>query len=422
MSAQLKRQYKRPFKAIHPLRFTRGAALILLLALCFGMAKAETPPYTITADFPGANIDVEAISEDVVRLAPDLRDTEGWWFYWSFKMSGVPAGHTLRFDFGERNPIGVLGPAVSTDDGASWAWLGKEVISGAAFTYTFTDAPSTWFSYTIPYVEKDLRAFLDKHDFSPPLIEEELCLSKKGRSVEALRIPCNHDAPRCRVLFTVRHHACETMASFVLEGILESLLSDNPCGAWFRHNVEVLAIPFMDKDGVEAGDQGKNRIPYDHNRDYDAESIYPETAALKTRVEAWSEGLLRVAMDLHCPYIRGYRNEELYIVGSEDAAKWEAEQHLGRILEEINDSPLPYSAANNIPFGVDWNKPGSYSKGLSFSRWVKSLPGVSIGAAMEIPYAYVEGATMTEERARSFGTVILRALRRYLIETESLPE
>ena len=52
------------------------------------------------------------------------------------------------------------------------------------------------------------------------------------------------------------------------------MLADNEDGYWFRRNVEVLAIPFMDKDGVEEGDQGKNRKPRDHNRDYIGQSVH----------------------------------------------------------------------------------------------------------------------------------------------------
>ena len=70
------------------------------------------------------------------------------------------------------------------------------------------------------------------------------------------------------LVLTARHHACESMASHVLEGILSGVLADDDCGRRWREGWQVVAAPFMDKDGVEDGDQGKNRRPHDHNRDY----------------------------------------------------------------------------------------------------------------------------------------------------------
>ena len=50
---------------------------------------------------------------------------------------------------------------------------------------------------------------------------KELCKTKKGRSV-----PCaEFGAGEKTVIFTARHHACESTGDYVLEGVLEQLLS-----------------------------------------------------------------------------------------------------------------------------------------------------------------------------------------------------
>ena len=90
----------------------------------------------IDCAFPGGNILVDAIDGDVARIHQDLRDTEGDWFYWSFRVHGAQ-GRTVRFEFTRGNPIGVRGPALSTDGGKSWSWLGLEATDGASFRYTF---------------------------------------------------------------------------------------------------------------------------------------------------------------------------------------------------------------------------------------------------------------------------------------------
>src|SRR5690606_19162609 len=167
-----------------------------------------------------------------------------------------------------------------------------------------------------PYTQENLETFLRRIGTNEALRVETLCDSRKGRPVEKLRLGKLEGEPRFRVLVTARSHACEMMASYAVEGIMESVLAEDPAGEWFRENVEFLVIPFVDKDGVEDGDQGKNRRPRDHNRDYDANSLYPETRTLQALVPKWSKGKLRVTMDMHCPYIRGNFNEFIYQVGS----------------------------------------------------------------------------------------------------------
>ena len=60
-----------------------------------------------------------------VFLRQDLRDTEGFWFYWYFRVRGA-SGRTLTFHFTDGKPVGVRGPAISLDEGATWTWLGAD--------------------------------------------------------------------------------------------------------------------------------------------------------------------------------------------------------------------------------------------------------------------------------------------------------
>jgi hypothetical protein len=370
--------------------------------------------FSLDADFPGGNIIVDRVDGDSVYLRPDLRDTEGWWFYWNFRVAGA-AGRTLTFHFGDRNPIGVRGPAVSVDNGTTWSWLGSESVKASSFTYSFPPGNGdAWFSFTVPYQESDLRTFLATHEKSTALALEKLSTTAKGRDVELVRAGRLDADPRFRIVLTARHHACESMASFVLEGFLAAALAADDDGYWFRRNVEVLAVPFIDKDGVEDGDQGKNRRPRDHNRDYVGPSVHSSVAALRTRLRNWSNGTLRIALDLHCPHIRGDHNEDIYIVGSADEAMWEQQQAFGSILEDVNAGPLPYRASNNLQHGESWNSSGNYAAGQSFSRWAEGIAGVRLAASFEIPYANAGGRQVTPDSARAFGHAIAKAVRIYL--------
>lgn len=282
-------------------RFCFGLLIGGALLLVRGAAATEPAAIQIDADYPGGNIVLERIEGEKVILRPDLRDTKGWWFYWNFRVRGA-GSEKMTFEFSGANPIGVRGPAVSTDGGASWTWLGKERVTGPSFSYAFApDQGDVRFSYAIPYLQKDLDQFLAGYHDHPCVRVEELCKSRKGRGIERIHVGPADGDPGYRVLLTARHHACESMADYSLEGFLAAALDHTEDGRWFRENVEILAIPFVDKDGVEDGDQGKNRLPHDHNRDYKGKSIYPSVAAIRSFVPAWSEGRLKVAFDLHCP-------------------------------------------------------------------------------------------------------------------------
>lgn len=369
----------------------------------------------IRCDFPGGNIEVESVDENEVLLRPDLRDTEGHWFYWYFAAT-APAGRRVSFRFTETPAIGSRGPAVSRDDGRSWRWLGDEKWTGEAFGYVFPDdGAEVRFSMGMPYLERDLDRFLAQHAGNPRLRRERLCRSKAGRDVELLRVGAPASEARGRVLMTCRHHACEMMANYVLEGCMEHFISAED-GASDAQNVELIAVPFVDKDGVEEGDQGKNRRPRDHNRDYAGTSLYPETSALRERMKGRHGDALRVALDLHCPYIREDRNNMVYLVGLPDEQLWEQQVAFGETLEAQLQGSIPYEARNNLPFGEDWNTTESYKEGKCFARWAGEVKSVELASTIEIPYADAQGREVNAETARAFGRDLGRALVMYLTE------
>ena len=375
---------------------------------------------TVDANYPGGNIVVEGVDGNDVTVHQDLRDTKGWWFYWGFRVRGS-AGRRLTVRFTNRDVIGPRGPAVSADDGRSWSWLGRKAVradaKGVSFAYTVpADARAVRFCLAVPYQQADLQRFLKRHARSKHLAVRELCTTRGGRSVERLHVGRLAGEPKYRVLVTCRHHCCEMMASHVLEGLLSSALAPDGDGPWFRENVELLAVPFMDADGVEQGDQGKNRRPHDHNRDYAGTSRYASVRALRVLAPAWSKGRLRVALDLHCPWIRGGMNERIYLVGNADPAIWAQQQAFGRLLERVRSGPLVYRASDNLAFGKSWNAPANYKGGKSCSRWAGELAGIRLASTIEFPYANVARKTITAEAARAFGADLARALRRYLAD------
>ena len=391
-------------------RLKRRCALGLLAA---GAALGALGEVRVDAEIPAGNIVCERVEGGQVHLHQELRGSSRWWFYWAFRARGAE-GRTLTFNFTDGEPVGTRGPAVSADQGLTWRWLDK-AFTTKAFTYDFAPAETNvWFAFGMVYTQRDWERFLASLGASPFLEAGQLAVTRKGRKAESLRLGCLRAEPRQRVVVTARHHCCEMMASYVLEGLVEGVLADDDKGRWLRENVEFLVVPFVDKDGSEEGDQGKGRAPRDHNRDYDGVSVHVETAALRARVPAWAGGKPLTALDLHCPWIRGTNNEWVYQVGNASTNLWAQQQALGRILEAIEPNALAYRQRNDLPHGQAWNTAANYAQGTSFARWASALPGSRFAGTFEIPYATANGTEVNARTARQFGNARAAALRQYL--------
>ena len=271
--------------------------------------------WAVDTDLPAGNAVIEKIDGDTVRLRQNLRDSN-LWFYWAFRVKGA-AGRTLKFEFTDKRwggPVGVRGPVVSTDGGKTFSYPldGKSRTDG--FTYNFgVDENDVRFYECHPYVRDNWDAFIAKHSASrgERFVVETLCRSRKGAEVPCARFGCIGRNPKFRIFMSARHHCSESVASWVLEGVAEAFLADDGLGFWLRENVELMMVPFVDYDGVLAGDQGKVRKPHDHNRDY-SEFLYPETKAITDWIAGHAGGRLDMFIDVHCPWIRGRYNEWVY--------------------------------------------------------------------------------------------------------------
>ncbi len=372
----------------------------------------------VDGDFPGGNIRVAKLDADEILVQQELRDTDGWSFWWNFRARGHRAGQKVRFRFDGRSPIGVRGPAVSIDGGVTWSWLGKDSVDDASFVYTFPREEAVGavqFAFAVPYTWIDLHRFLSRIGKSPHLRVDTLATTRRARAIERLHFGRVDGKARRKVLLTARHHARESTANFALEGIVEFVLGDTDEARRLREEVEFVAIPFVDKDGVEDGDQGKRRKPHDHNRDYLGEPIWPSVRALRTFVPEWSAGRLRLAIDLHCPAISGVPNERIFLVEGSGERGHAALDAFAAILEESVTGPLPYSKRYTMRWDKGWNKA---AEGLlaTCANWSAGLLGVELATTLELPFANAGGVPVTPESARAFGRDLGRAIATWLAQ------
>ncbi len=377
------------------------------------MKMNERQEITVDCAFPGGNILPAREEPGGFALQPDLRDTAGRWFYWCFRVRGA-AGRRLRFRIESPGVVGVRGPGVSTDGGVNWRWLGAgSDPEHGSFTYRFAPGEDeVLFSFGMPYQEADLERFLAGR---AGIRAGHLCRSREGRPVELLRFGRLDGAPSFRMLITCRHHACEMMANYVLEGLIDAL----NCDERLRRSAAFCTVPFVDKDGVENGDQGKNRSPHDHGRDYaPGGSIYPETGALRDWARGWFDGTPAVALDIHCPGSRGQYHECVLLpTRARSPENWQRMRPFLKMLEDRQSGELAFRLSDSEEFET-WDgkpyRPHPHLRG--FSAWAEELEGMVFATSLEIPYANANGREVNQETARIFGADLGAALRGWLEE------
>ena len=393
----------------------------------------------VDTKLPAGCVIVQGVEGDTVKLELDFRTTQGGWFYWAFRVTGAE-GRTLKFQFDKKYwaAVGSRGAAVSTDLGASWRWS-DEIDPSAAkdelgdhadvrgFTYAFgPNDREVWFSQTLPYGLREWKAFLGEFAAERGKLFEELtlCKTKKGRDVPLVRFGRLDGKAKYRAFVSSRHHCQEASATFVVEGMMRAVMADDELGRWCCENVEFRVVPFVDLDGVVEGDQGKNRTPWDHARDYNEAKaqVHPEVSAIMKMLREWKPTYVQ---DTHAPWLRGSwkqkdnTNEYVYQVGNvENGAQIAA---FGAVLERVQKAGLGYRAADNVPFGVGWNSGKNYTQGKTLNAWAQTdLRTASFVTTFEIPFSNQREVTLGSANLKAFGRDILTAWREYAEEDGNL--
>ena len=396
--------------------------LYLIIAVTFvALCSFYCSPKTVVIDdqVPAGNIVFERILNDTVYVHQSLRGSKKAWFYWAFRVRGAQ-GKKLTFVFTKSFAICERGPLVSLDKGKSYEYLAEEGSTPHSFTYTFpADAKEVWFYECHPYTPEMWEAFLKaphKGEFETGV----LCKTRKGRDVPFFRMTPRNSKPKFSVVLSARHHCSEAPAMYALEGLVATFLEDSELGNWLRENVELTVVPFVDMDGAVEGDQGKWRLPHDHNRDY-TQFLYPETAALASLI---AETEPQMFLDFHNPKLYKYNDNYIYTPYKEYNGV--AELNFSALIEKYQEGGLKYQTTDNLPYGTSWNAKHNYTDGMNATSWVATnIKSIEIVRTIEFPFAYSNGELVYPDKLRQFGHGMARALRAYVegeVLVDKMPE
>lgn len=253
----------------------------------------------------------------------------------------------------------------------------KRKKNSSSFEFAFpAGAKDVRFAFCLPYMPSDFDAFAKS---APDIKKTPLCKTRKGRENFAYSIG-NPDG-KIKIFLTSRHHACENTGTFAMQGILEEFLKKGGAAEKLLKDAEIVAIPFIDLDGVLDGDQGKGRKPHDHNRDYSESPIYPSVAAFQKLYNAKAEKAETViALDLHSPFMfkggEDNTNNRTYFVEGPIGNKVENLRKLSKILEaetlKSGEGALIHLRKWDVKYGTLWNTP-SQMKDLTCSAWAAAI-------------------------------------------------
>ncbi len=351
--------------------------------------------------FVGGNIVVERQDGNHIYLNNELRDTPTDWFYWAFCIEGAQ-GQELTFHF-KPVRLGFWGPAVSHDL-VNWHWNEQVSDDHLSFTYRFgADETKVYFAHHMLYHPQHFWAFANKKG----LAVKEFCKGRKGNSVPCLQIGDGEIS----IVLTAHHHCCESCGGYILEGIVDTLV-DAPI-----ENTRILVVPFMDYEGVIDGDQGKDRFPHDHNRDYIDEPIYPEVRQLISYVEKYG---CHYGFDFHSPF--HWKREHDYVYIMRRYKKDRIDRFSDLLLDEYVSDGMKYSPEWNQPLSADKDPMTGKKEELpqkrpaTFNAYMNYRPENIMAFTMECSYAGTKDNKISQERLRVFGAGFARALNRFIKE------
>jgi hypothetical protein len=259
-----------------------------LLAPTDAQTRPAVTGVRFNASFEGACLGkVEVVGPDAFRVAvPGQQDRHGRnrqtsWFY--FRMDGVRGREmtvTLTDLVGEYNhrpgavPYGPFSRPVFSTDGRAWTHADAAAVSWDEERKELTlrvkvEADGVWLAHVPPYTPADLRRLLGEVDRSPYARVEVVGRTVQGRDIHKVTVTDASAGPeaekRC-VWLQARQHAWEAGTSWVMEGALRFVTSDDPAAAELRKRVVFHFTPMVDVDGCAAGKVRFNANGFDVNR------------------------------------------------------------------------------------------------------------------------------------------------------------
>ncbi len=325
----------------------------------------------ITANFDAGNIDVISLEDkkDIqLAIRPDVGEEFFQWF--NFRLSGeigeqyvlniVNAGEASYLEGWENYQ------AVASYDREYWFRLPTSYKDGKLTIVAELECDTIQIAYFAPYSyerHQDLLAAVQTH----PLVSvEHLGETLDKRDLTLVKIAdgdSSSDKSKRNIWITARQHPGETMAEWLVEGLLYSLLdSDNATAKQLLEKANFYIVPNMNPDGSVRGHLRTNAVGTNLNREWLNPSLEksPEVFHVINKMEATGVDLFYdVHGDEALPYV--------FLAGSQGTPSYN--DRLARLRDKFSDVLKLASADFQSEFGYDIDAPGTANMTIA-THWV----------------------------------------------------
>ena len=154
-----------------------------------------------------------------------------------------------------------MGPGilpVASDDGEHWRPISEVTWDGRAKEATIRIRPDhdvIWIAHQPPYTTSRLTRLLKDVDGCEDARIEVIGKSAQGRDLHLITVtaPDVDDRDKVTVWLQARQHAWESGTSYVMEGALRFITSDDPKARDLRRRAVFVFTPMVDPDGSRHG-------------------------------------------------------------------------------------------------------------------------------------------------------------------------
>ena len=321
----------------------------------------------ISANFDAGNIEV-INAEDQTNIQLAIRpDVGGEFFQWfNFRLSG---------EVGEQYVLNIMNAgkasylagwedyqAVASYDREYWFRLPTSYKDGKLTITAELACESIQIAYFAPYSyerHQDLLAAVQVHPLA--------CLEHLGETLDKRDLTLvkvgDGDSKKRSIWITARQHPGETMAEWLVEGLLNSLLDeDNATAKLLLEKANFYIVPNMNPDGSVRGHLRTNAIGTNLNREWANPSLEksPEVFHVINKMEETGVDLFYdVHGDEALPYV--------FLAGSQGTPSYN--DRLAHLRDKFSEVLKLASADFQSEFGYDIDAPGTANMTIA-THWV----------------------------------------------------
>ena len=321
----------------------------------------------ISANFDGGNIQVVNLdNKDDIQLA--IRPDAGGEFYqwFNFRFEGEVGNHYTLNIINAGTASYTKGwedyQAVASYDRQHWFRIPTQYQDGKLSINLELDCDAIQIAYFAPYSYERHLDLLSSAQLHPDVNLEHLGLTLDGRDITLMKVG-NGDTSKRNIWITARQHPGETMAEWLVEGLVNRLLdNDCPTAKALLDKANFYIVPNMNPDGSVRGHLRTNAIGVNLNREWQTPSLEksPEVYHVVNKMQQTGVDLFYdVHGDEGLPYV--------FLAGCEGVPAYN--DKLAQLQADFSQALTLASADFQTQFGYDKDEPGKANLTVA-SNWV----------------------------------------------------